>query len=109
MKRYRVAQWGTGAKGKVSLRAIIEHPNLDLVGVKVYAEQKAGRDAGDLCGLGSTGVIATKNIEDIIRAEKSTAERSEKSVMVRQSNRRCTMLSASGMISVPHPGDEPVA
>jgi hypothetical protein len=67
MKRYRVVQWGTGAKGKVSLRAIIEHPNLDLVGVKVYAEQKAGRDAGELCSLGPTGIIATRDIEDIIR------------------------------------------
>jgi hypothetical protein len=37
------------------------------VGVKVYAEQKAGRDAGELCGLGSTGITATRDIEDIIR------------------------------------------
>jgi hypothetical protein len=68
MKRYRVAQWGTGAKGKVSLRALIEHPSLELVGVKVYAESKVGRDAGELCGLGMTGVAATREIEDIIRA-----------------------------------------
>jgi len=29
---------------------------------------KAGLDAGELCGLGPTGVIATKNIDDIIAA-----------------------------------------
>jgi len=67
-KRYRVVQWGTGFSGKVALRAIIEHPNFDLVGVKVYSDTKAGRDAGELCGLGPTGVIATKNIDDIIAA-----------------------------------------
>ena len=32
--------------------------------MKVYSDTKAGRDAGELCGLGPTGVIATKNIED---------------------------------------------
>jgi 4-hydroxy-tetrahydrodipicolinate reductase len=53
----------------VSLRAVIEYPNFDLVGVKVYSDRKAGRDAGELCGLGPTGVIATSNIEDIIAAK----------------------------------------
>ena len=68
-KRYRVAQWGTGHSGMASLRALIEHPNFDLVGVRVYSDEKAGRDAGELCGLGPTGVIATKNIEDITAAK----------------------------------------
>ena len=68
-KRYRVAQWGTGFSGMVSLRALIEHPNFDLVGVKVYSDKKAGRDAGELCGLGPTGVIATQDIEEIIAAK----------------------------------------
>jgi 2,4-diaminopentanoate dehydrogenase len=68
MKRYRVVQWGTGAKGKVSLRAIIEHPHLDLVGVKVYSDLKVGSDAGDLCGMGKTGVVADKDIEQIAKS-----------------------------------------
>ena len=67
-KRYRVAQWGTGFSGRIALRAIIEHPNFDLVGVKVYSDKKAGLDAGDLCDLGPTGVIATTKVEDIIAA-----------------------------------------
>jgi len=54
-KRYRMAQWGTGFSGKVALQALIEHPDFDLVGVKVYSDTKAGRDAGELCGLGPTG------------------------------------------------------
>jgi 2,4-diaminopentanoate dehydrogenase len=63
---YRVAQWATGNIGSRSLRAVIEHPQLELVGVDVHAEEKAGRDAGELCGLGATGVVATTDIDEII-------------------------------------------
>jgi 4-hydroxy-tetrahydrodipicolinate reductase len=39
---------------------VIEHPGLDLVGLHVYDEGKAGRDAGELAELPvTTGVIAT--------------------------------------------------
>ncbi len=65
-KRYRVAQWGTGHTGMHSLRKVIEHPRYDLVGVYVYSEAKVGRDAGDLCGAAPAGVIATRDIEDIL-------------------------------------------
>ncbi len=68
-QRYRVAQWGTGHSGMPALRALIEHPTFDLVGVYVYSDQKAGRDAGDLCGTPPTGVIATRNVEDIVAAK----------------------------------------
>jgi 4-hydroxy-tetrahydrodipicolinate reductase len=68
-KHYRVAQWGTGNVGMRALRAVIEHPLFELVGVKVYADAKIGRDAGELCGAARTGVIATRNIEDIIAAK----------------------------------------
>lgn len=67
-KRYRVAQWATGCTGTSSLRAIIDHPQMELAAVKVYSEEKAGRDAGDLCGRAPTGVTATCDIEDIVAA-----------------------------------------
>jgi hypothetical protein len=67
-KRYRVAQWATGNVGLRSLRTVIEHPQLDLVGVYVYSDAKVGRDAGELCGTAKTGVIATRDIEDILAA-----------------------------------------
>ncbi len=51
-----------------ALRGVIEHPLYDLVGVYVYSDAKVGRDAGDLCGLAPTGVMATRNIDDIIAA-----------------------------------------
>lgn len=65
-RKYRVVQWATGNVGAGSLRAIIRHPNLTLVGVWVHSEAKAGRDAGELCGLDPVGITATRNIDEII-------------------------------------------
>jgi 4-hydroxy-tetrahydrodipicolinate reductase len=57
--RYRVAQWATGNIGGRALREVIRHPNLELVGVLVYDPDKAGVDAGVLCGEKPVGVVAT--------------------------------------------------
>ena len=32
----------------------------------MYSEAKAGQDAGELCGLGPTGVRATQDIDEIV-------------------------------------------
>ena len=61
----RVVQWATGNIGTRALRATIQHPHLELVGVYVYAPDKAGRDAGELCGTDPTGVVATRDLEEI--------------------------------------------
>ena len=66
---YRVVQWATGNVGLRSLRAVIEHPNLELVGVYVYSDVKVGKDAGELCGTEPTGVTATRDIEEILALE----------------------------------------
>ncbi|MCT9079599.1 NAD(P)H-dependent amine dehydrogenase family protein [Streptomyces fulvoviolaceus] len=66
MTAYRVVQWATGTIGVRSLRAVVEHPGLTLAGVYVHTPGKAGRDAGELCGLGPTGVTATQDIEEIV-------------------------------------------
>lgn len=58
---YRVIQWSTGNVGACALRAIINHPELELAGVYVYHDIKAGRDAGELCGLQPVGVKATQD------------------------------------------------
>ena len=62
----RVVQWATGNIGTRSLRAVIEHPGLELVGVYVHADDKVGKDAGELCGAGPTGVLATGSIDDVL-------------------------------------------
>jgi 4-hydroxy-tetrahydrodipicolinate reductase len=66
---YRVVQWATGNVGLRSLRAVIEHPDLELVGLYVYSEAKAGKDAGELCGLPPVGVAATRDIDEILALE----------------------------------------
>lgn len=56
---YRVAQWTTGAVGREALRGILDHPELDLVGVKAYSAAKDGVDAGSLVDRPAVGVRAT--------------------------------------------------
>jgi 4-hydroxy-tetrahydrodipicolinate reductase len=58
---YRVIQWSTGNVGRLALRAIIRHPDLELVGLWVHGPDKVGKDAGSLCGLGPVGVKATND------------------------------------------------
>ena len=52
--------------GRTSLRRIIDHPDLELVGCYVYSDAKAGRDAGDIARRDDTGVIATSDIDAIL-------------------------------------------
>jgi 2,4-diaminopentanoate dehydrogenase len=62
----RVVQWATGNIGMKALRAVIGHPDLELVGLFVFSDEKAGQDAGTLCGLAPTGVVATRDVDEII-------------------------------------------
>jgi len=68
MKNYRIAQWGTGNVGLRSLKAIMEHPQMTLVALRVFSDHKTGKDAGELCGTALTGIIATQDINQIIAA-----------------------------------------
>lgn len=62
----RVVQWATGNVGAKSLRAVIEHPDLELVGLFVHSADKVGKDAGELAGLGTTGVRATNSVDEVL-------------------------------------------
>ena len=45
----RIVQWGTGAVGKAVLTTVLDpRSGLELVGVKVYSDDKDGVDAGRL-------------------------------------------------------------
>jgi hypothetical protein len=64
---HRVIQWGTGNVGFHSLRHIIGHPALELVGVHAHSPSKIGRDAARLCGVAEdTGVIATNDVDALL-------------------------------------------
>ncbi len=69
MTPHRVIQWATGNTGLRALREVIRHPALDLVGTLVYDPAKDGVDAGELCGEGPTGVLATTDREAILALE----------------------------------------
>jgi hypothetical protein len=63
---YQVAQWGTGNVGRLAVRGILEHPDLELVGLLVHSSDKAGQDAGELAGVAPVGVAATNDPDDIL-------------------------------------------
>jgi hypothetical protein len=63
---YRVIQWSTGNVGAFALRCILGHPQLELVGLWVHGADKAGRDAGELCGLPPVGVSATNDVDELL-------------------------------------------
>jgi 2,4-diaminopentanoate dehydrogenase len=67
--RFRVIQWATGNTGQRALREVIRHPSLDLVGVLVYDTAKDGVDAGELCGEGATGVLATTDRDAVLKID----------------------------------------
>jgi hypothetical protein len=64
--RLRVVQWATGNTGQRALREVIRHPDLELVGVRVYDPAKDGVDAGKLCGEAPVGVAATTDRKTIL-------------------------------------------
>lgn len=67
VRKRSVIQFGTGFVGHFALRAIIEHPELELVGVWVHDPEKVGRDAGELAGLDvPAGVLATGSIDELL-------------------------------------------
>jgi hypothetical protein len=66
---YRVVQWATGAQGVESIRAILDRPDLDLVGARVYSEAKDGLDLGELVGRDPIGITGTRSTEAILELE----------------------------------------
>ncbi|GAA0356755.1 dihydrodipicolinate reductase [Microbispora corallina] len=61
--------WGTGNVGRAAIPAVEAHPALELTAVLVHDPGKAGRDAGDLAGLGhSLGVAATDDVDAVLAA-----------------------------------------
>jgi len=64
--RYRVIQWATGGVGRAAIQGVADHPELELVGCRVYGAAKAGRDAGELAGIRPLGVAATTDVDALL-------------------------------------------
>jgi hypothetical protein len=72
MDTLRVIQWTTGKVGKLALRGILDDPRLELAGVYAYSKEKAGVDAGTLCGRPNCGVVSTNDIDALIALRADT-------------------------------------
>ncbi len=62
----RVVQWATGSVGVAAVKAVCEHPDLELVGCWVHSKEKAGRDVGEIAGIEPLGVVATDSVDEIL-------------------------------------------
>src|SRR6478735_3427361 len=63
---YRVVHCGTGNVGRIALRAIIDHPELELVGHYVNSPAKVGRDSGEIVRREPVGVTATSDWAELV-------------------------------------------
>jgi hypothetical protein len=66
---YRVIQWATGGVGRGALEAILDHPELELVGCWVHSPEKVGRDVGELVERGRVGVVATNDASALLEMD----------------------------------------
>ena len=62
----RVVQFATGNVGTEMIRRIVDHPDLELVGLYCYSPEKIGRDAGEIAGIDPLRVVATGDLEDVL-------------------------------------------
>lgn len=66
---YRIAQWTAGVVGQAAVRAVLNHPAMELVACYTRPGAKTGKDVGELCGLGAIGLKAVSTIEEILSSQ----------------------------------------
>jgi hypothetical protein len=66
---HRVIQWATGAQGVETIRAVIDRPDLELVGGWVHSPAKDGVDLGVLAGREPIGVNATRDVAELVELD----------------------------------------
>ncbi|MBH0780215.1 NAD(P)H-dependent amine dehydrogenase family protein [Nocardia bovistercoris] len=62
----RVIQWATGGLGQAAIGAVLDHPDLELVGAWVHSPAKVGVDLGELIGREPVGVRASGDVEALL-------------------------------------------
>ncbi len=65
----RVVVWSTGGIGSLSIVAVGERPDLELVGVWVHSPDKVGRDSGELANGTPNGITATDDVDALLALE----------------------------------------
>jgi hypothetical protein len=69
----RLAQLYTGGVGSEIVRRCAGHPQLELVAVMVHADDKAGRDSGEVVGAARNGIVTTQRLDDVLAAQPDAA------------------------------------
>lgn len=62
----RVLQWATGNVGRNAVEGVVAHPDLELVGARVYSSDKVGRDVGDVLDLGPLGAPCVGSMDEVL-------------------------------------------
>ena len=65
----RVVHSGTGMIGRAALDGILNHPDLELVGVYVQSPEKIGKNVGEFIGRPSVGVVTTNSWDELLALE----------------------------------------
>src|SRR5262245_14502457 len=63
---YRVVQWTTGNVGVQSVKAILNRPDLELVGCYAWSADKVGKDVGQLRGVDPVGITASNDVDALL-------------------------------------------
>ena len=69
MTAIKVIQWNTGKVGRHALKALIEDPRFELVGLYAWSADKRGQDAGTLAGLEACGILATDDVDTLVATD----------------------------------------
>jgi 4-hydroxy-tetrahydrodipicolinate reductase len=72
--KLRVFQDATGNVASEMVGRIVEHPDLELVGLYCYSSDKVDLDAGQIVGMAPLGVTATGDVDDVLRAEPDAGD-----------------------------------
>ena len=101
----RVVQWSTGNVGRQALAAVIDHPDLELVGLFAFDPGKVGRDAGELCGRAPVGIPASNDVDALIALAPDcivyTPAYGDDDLVVRFLEAGIDVVTTSGYIYVP--------
>jgi hypothetical protein len=65
----KVVVWTSGMTGRAGAKGVLNHPDLELVGMYAFSPQKVGRDIGELIGTEPIGLAATDDVEALLALE----------------------------------------
>lgn len=69
----RIVQCYSGGVGAEIARRLMAHPRLQLAGLLVYGDAKAGRDIGEVIGVPPVGIATMQQLEDVVRLRPDAA------------------------------------